>query len=197
MKLSPSLISVKRIVPQVPVTSFSEDEIAQVARLILEAEGIINPIIVKRTSLESYEVIAGDFEYYAAARARELNPRRGEKIGAFIVEEETENVLREQVKYFRNQRGSSQPDLIEPNESNTNQKLDILLKKMEQSDERLKNIENFILELSRRILKSEEPDYEKMTVKQLKQIAKDKEIKFKSNITKPELIKLIKTNDKN
>lgn len=226
MKLSPSLVAVKKIVSQVPITSFSEAAIAQAAKLILEVEGVINPILVKRTSLESYEVLDGDFEYYAAAKAREMNPRKGEMIGAFIVEEETENILREQVKHFRNNRVSNQSNSIEAiKETENNKQLEILLKKMEQLSEKLKDIESRdelqratnkkleilfekieeITESNKRIeslvakpkskekVESKSP-YNNMKVEDLKQLLKDKGVKFKSKITKAELIKLIEEN---
>jgi ParB family chromosome partitioning protein len=57
--------------------------------------------VLRRTSLDSYEVVDGHFEYYAAARAREINLRKGEMIGAFIIEEEKEEAIEEQVKLLR------------------------------------------------------------------------------------------------
>lgn len=104
MKLSTSLVAVRKITSTVPRSSFADDELEQSARLILEAEGVINPIVLRRTSLESYEVVDGDFEYYASARAREIDPRKGEMIGAFIVEPENEEIIKEQVKLLRRQK---------------------------------------------------------------------------------------------
>ncbi|MBW4665134.1 MAG: ParB N-terminal domain-containing protein [Chroococcus sp. CMT-3BRIN-NPC107] len=101
MKLSISLVAVKKVVSNNPRTDFSEEQLEEVAKLILEAEGIINPIILSRTSLESYEVVDGHFEYYAAVKARELDPRKGEMISAFILEEDKEKALREQIKTLR------------------------------------------------------------------------------------------------
>ena len=80
MKLSTSLVGVKKINSKVPRSEFSEDELNLTAELILKAEGIINPPVIRRTSLESYEVVNGHFEYYAAVKAREINPRKGEMI---------------------------------------------------------------------------------------------------------------------
>jgi uncharacterized coiled-coil protein SlyX len=101
MKLSTSLVAVKKITSSVPRSNFTDNELEQAARLILEAEGVINPIVLHRTSLESYEVVDGHFEYYAAARAREIDPRKGEMIGAFIIEDENEEVIKGQVKLLR------------------------------------------------------------------------------------------------
>ncbi|HEY9690595.1 MAG TPA: ParB/Srx family N-terminal domain-containing protein [Oculatellaceae cyanobacterium] len=101
MKLATSLVSVKKISSPVDSSNFDENALNNTAKLILEVEGIINPLIVRRINLESYEVVDGHFEYYAAVKAKEINPRKGEMIGAFIIEPENEKFLMEQVKYFR------------------------------------------------------------------------------------------------
>ena len=107
MKLSTSLVAVKKITCNAPRSLFADDELEEAAKLILESEGVINPIIVRRTSLKSYEVVDGDFEYYAAARAREIDPKKGEMIGVFLVEEENEELLTQQIKLFRKQKSTS------------------------------------------------------------------------------------------
>lgn len=100
-KLSPSLVAVKRITSAVSRSNFADRDLDKLARLILDSGGLINPIIVRRTSMDSYEIVDGNFEYYAAARAREIEPQKGETIGAFILEEENEELLLEQLEILR------------------------------------------------------------------------------------------------
>ncbi|WP_293331030.1 ParB N-terminal domain-containing protein [Microcoleus sp. CAWBG58] len=100
-KLSPSLVAVKRITSAVPRSNFADRDLDKLARLILDSGGLINPIIVRRTSMDAYEIVDGDFEYYAAARAREIEPLKGETIGAFILEPENEALLLEQLEILR------------------------------------------------------------------------------------------------
>ena len=100
-KLSPSLVAVKRITSAVPRSNFAEADLEKLARLILESGGLINPIIVRRNGMDAYEIVNGDFEYYAAARAKEIEPLKGETIGAFILEEENEELLLEQLKILK------------------------------------------------------------------------------------------------
>ncbi|MEG4571324.1 ParB N-terminal domain-containing protein [Microcoleus sp. N3A4] len=100
-KLFPSLVAVKRITSAVPRSNFAEPDLEKLARLILESGGLINPIIVRRNGMDAYEIVDGDFEYYAAARAKEIEPFKGETIGAFILEEENEEILLEQLKILR------------------------------------------------------------------------------------------------
>ncbi|UNU24710.1 DUF655 domain-containing protein [Microcoleus vaginatus] len=100
-KLSPSLVAVKKITSAVPRSNFTEADLEKLARLILESGGLINPIIVRRNGMDAYEIVDGDLEYYAAARAKEIEPQKGETIGAFILEEENEELLLEQLKILR------------------------------------------------------------------------------------------------
>ncbi|AFZ08226.1 ParB domain protein nuclease [Oscillatoria nigro-viridis PCC 7112] len=100
-KLFPSLVAVKRITSAVPRSNFAEPELEKLARLILDSGGLINPIIVRRKGMDAYEIVDGDFEYYAAARAKEIEPLKGETIGAFILEEENEKILLEQLEILR------------------------------------------------------------------------------------------------
>jgi hypothetical protein len=101
MKLSTSLVAVKKITCNTPRSNFPHEKIEQAAQQILAVEGLINPIVVRKTALQAYEVIQGDFEYHAAARAREINLKLGEMVSVYIVDDENEKVLLEQVKIFR------------------------------------------------------------------------------------------------
>ncbi|MEG4529008.1 ParB N-terminal domain-containing protein [Microcoleus sp. D2_18a_D3] len=100
-KLLVSLVLVKKITSTVPRSNFAERDLEKLAQLILELGGLINPIILRRNGMDSYEIVDGDFEYYAAVRAREINPMKGETIGAFILEPENEGLLLEQVQALR------------------------------------------------------------------------------------------------
>ncbi|MEG4117671.1 ParB N-terminal domain-containing protein [Microcoleus sp. N9_B4] len=100
-RLSPSLVAVKKITSAVPRSNFADADLDKLARLILESGGLINPIIVRRNGMDAYEIVDGNFEYYAAARAKEIEPLKGETIGAFILEEENEELLLEQLEILR------------------------------------------------------------------------------------------------
>ena len=114
-KLFPSLVAVKRITSAVPRSNFAEPELEKLARLILESGGLINPIIVRRNGMDAYEIVDGDFEYYAAARAKEIEPIKGETIGAFILEEENEELLLEQLEILR--KTANTENLVENQET--------------------------------------------------------------------------------
>lgn len=114
-KLSPSLVAVKKITSKVPRENFVDRDLEKVAQLILESGGLINPIILRRNGMDAYEIVDGDFEYYAAAKAREINPIKGETIGAFILEPENEELLLEQVQALR--KSAITEDIVEKPET--------------------------------------------------------------------------------
>lgn len=101
MRLLPSLVEVKSVTSIKPRSNFEEQKIEQAAQSIVGAEGIINPIVVTRTGINSFQVLDGDFEYYAAARAKEIDLAKGETIAAYIIEGDNEAILKKQVEIFR------------------------------------------------------------------------------------------------
>ena len=114
-KLSPSLVAVKKITSTVPRANFAERDLEKLAQLILELGGLINPIILRRNGMDAYEIVDGNFEYYAATKAREINPMKGETIGAFILEPENEGLLLEQVQALR--KSAKTDNLVESPET--------------------------------------------------------------------------------
>ena len=114
-KLLVSLVLVKKITSTVPRSNFADRDLEKLAQLILELGGLINPIIVRRNGMDAYEIVDGDFEYYAAAKAREINPMKGETIGAFILEPENEGLLLEQVQALR--KSAKTENLVENQET--------------------------------------------------------------------------------
>ena len=145
MKLSTSLVAVRKINSKVERSNFSDKDLNQAAELILKAEGIINPLVLRKTNQDSYEVVNGDFEYYAAAKAKERDPRKGEMIGAFIIEPEYEDVLQEQVKALRER--DTQTDKTGKSETDTDKTKQIqgLLQQLDKASQEVealkKNIE--------------------------------------------------------
>jgi hypothetical protein len=171
MKLFTSLVAVKKITSSKPRSTFADDELEQAAQLILESEGVVNPIVVRRTSLQSFEVVNGDFEYYAAARAREIDLRKGEMIGVFIIEPENEETLTKQVELFRKSKSfiannvSAGSDVTESRLMNIESRMTNQESRSEKRTNELeeglkgeiKNIYNRLNELENRLPKPIEP----------------------------------------
>ena len=123
MLLSPEFILVKEITSNVPCSNFNDSDIQDLAQLILEAEGLIRPITVRPTGIDSYAVVDGHLEYWAAVKAKEVNPRDGERIGAFVVEGKKAKSIENQVKLLNK---------IRPQD--TAKKEDILITRGNQSE---------------------------------------------------------------
>ncbi|MDZ8221439.1 chromosome partitioning protein ParB [Nostoc sp. ChiVER01] len=92
-----SLVDVKNITSNEPRSNFSEADLENLADIIIETGGIIRPLVVKVTGLESYTVVDGHFEYYAAVRAREKNPRQAEMVNAFVIAPKLEDLVLKQI----------------------------------------------------------------------------------------------------
>jgi hypothetical protein len=56
---------------------------------------------LKATGVETYTVIDGHFEYYAAVRAREKEPRKGEMVNAFVISPKEEDIVVKQASAIR------------------------------------------------------------------------------------------------
>ena len=136
MTLSSSLVEVRTVTCDRPRSNFNEQKIEQAAKLIVAAEGIINPIIVSRTGINSFQVLDGHFEYYAAARARELNLEIGEAIAAYIVEEKNEAIIKDQVAIFRQ---FQQPQPITTDYSNSSSNISNLETRLTNIEARIEN----------------------------------------------------------
>jgi len=93
-----ALVDVKSITSHVSRSTFAEDKIDQLADLILESGGMYRPLILKQTGIERFDVLDGHLEYYAAVRAREKDPRRGEMVNAFVVSPKQEELIQQQLR---------------------------------------------------------------------------------------------------
>lgn len=85
------LVDVKSIQSTTPRSNFKVDQLETLAQSILETGGLLSPLLLKQTGAETYEVLAGDLEYYAAVRAKELDPRKGEMVNAFVIPPEQQD----------------------------------------------------------------------------------------------------------
>jgi predicted component of type VI protein secretion system len=97
----PAIILVKRVRSEIARETFSPEALEEAAQAILVAGGLICPLVVEREGLQDYKVLDGHFQYWAAVRAREINPRAGEKVNAWILEEGNRQGVEAQLRLFR------------------------------------------------------------------------------------------------
>ncbi|MBF2075621.1 MAG: hypothetical protein IGS50_17920 [Synechococcales cyanobacterium C42_A2020_086] len=108
MKLATSFVTLSKIRPTVSRWNFSATDLEAAARLVLEADGLINPIVICREDdLNSYVVLHGNFEYYAVATAYQMDHRCGDAIAAFIIEPGDRAIIQQQIELFRGSRIST------------------------------------------------------------------------------------------
>jgi hypothetical protein len=91
-------IDVKSISCDVPRSNFTESDLEQLANFILEADGLIRPLILKEIGLEKYLVIDGYREYYGALRAKEKDLKKAEMVNAFVISPKIERGAVAQLK---------------------------------------------------------------------------------------------------
>ncbi len=90
-------------------------EIEYLAHSIVNLKALLTIPIVQRTGVESYRLIAGQFEYYAFIKARELEPSLPDRIRVFIVDGKNTQPILEQVQAIKNLQS---PQTIDNNASN-------------------------------------------------------------------------------
>jgi hypothetical protein len=78
------MIDVKSIVGGVKPPSLDEDTVEKIAQSQLKVGNVL-PLVLREVGLEKFEVVSGDAAIVAGRRAREIDPRRGEMINAFVV----------------------------------------------------------------------------------------------------------------
>ncbi len=128
-------------------SQFSEREIEELAHKILAANGVINPIVVKQVGPLSYAVVEGHFEFYAALRAKEINPGF-EEIQVFILTDDPKinNAILEQVHLLRGKQPvNNKVASADPNDHEQD-KGTILTQKVLDLDNRLKDLHSVIEE---------------------------------------------------
>jgi hypothetical protein len=117
------LLDVKNINSHVSRSNFAETDLENLADTIIESGGIIKPLVVKQAGIDSYRVVDGHFEYYAAVKAREKNPRKGEMINAFVIVPKSEDLIIRQAEIIKGQKLDSSPATIQASANEKSQPL--------------------------------------------------------------------------
>jgi len=105
------LVETKLISSSQPASHFSQSEIDKLAKLILDANGLVRPLVLKETGFEKYEVVSGHLEYYAAVRAKEKNPQQAEMVNALVIEAEEEKTAIQQARLLEQLYSATKADL--------------------------------------------------------------------------------------
>jgi hypothetical protein len=212
-----SIVDVSSIQASVPRSNFSEEQIEQLADMILECEGVLSVILLTQIGMNQYRILEGDLEYYAAVRAKEKNLRQGEMINAVIVQTSNQDTLLKQADFLKNRSFPVQQEgvkvideisLVSGLEKQIREFMELQIRENKEIKHGLQQLENTVNNLTANFNKPitqlvEKPTvtpppskpkkskYDAMTVPQLKEIAKQRDIKLKSKIKKSELIAIL------
>lgn len=130
-----ALVDVKNISSSISRSTFSESELEVLAQMILDIGGLVSPVVLKPVGPERYAVIEGDLEYYAAVRAKEINPRKGEMVNALIVSPKNEEIASRQIQATKKKNSPNSSNNVNSNE------VEIYLKNLEiQFEKRLNQL---------------------------------------------------------
>jgi response regulator RpfG family c-di-GMP phosphodiesterase len=192
-----SLVDVRAIQSNVPRSNFSEEQIEQLADMILECEGVLNVISLSQTGINNYIVLAGDLEYYAAVRAKEKNPRQGEMINAVIVQPSNQDTALKQADFFK--KGVEVIDetsLISRLEKQMREFMELQIRENKEIKHGLQQLENTVNNLTDNLAElMTKLKYDAMTLVELKEIAKQRHIKRYSTMKKSALIAILLSQD--
>ena len=102
------LVDVASIVSAQPRDRFDPEAVESLADSILESDGLLKPLVLRATGPESFEVVDRHLEYWAAVRAREKDPRKGEMVNAYVaLPKSTEAIERQLAVLKRTETGEA------------------------------------------------------------------------------------------
>ena len=167
------LVDVKSIQSTAPRSQFRVDDLETLAQSILASGGLLSPLLLKQTAAEQYEVLAGDREYYAALRAKEINPHQAEMVHAFVIPPKQQEAAINQVTVLEAialsaialpaiaDKAPSQPSSSSGADlrmTNLESRLDEALREIKQSQDReVKRLEQAIEQLKSQVPQRVEP----------------------------------------
>lgn len=115
MSLLTSSIDLDMIVSPVSqeLSQIQSSQIEHLANLFLQAGGTVKPILLRRVSPISFEILEGYFEYYAAIKAQEIDDQFT-AIRAYVVPTELESTILEQYNFLRSLSTSAPLEISAP-----------------------------------------------------------------------------------
>jgi hypothetical protein len=109
------LVDIQSISCDLPASNFSSADIDLLADEILASGGLIRPLVLKQQGIDNYQILHGQLAYYAAARAREKNPRAAEMVNAFVISPKVTSAVDRQMVLLNPQSIASTNSPVEDN----------------------------------------------------------------------------------
>ena len=73
-------------------------QIEAIAHEIVELQGLLSVVLVRKVDLENYAIVSGHLEYFAYLKALEFDKALPDRIGVFIVEPELVSLAKNQIQ---------------------------------------------------------------------------------------------------
>lgn len=155
------LVDVSSIYSTASRSQFDVNQIEALAKSILSAGGLVSPLLLNQLGHDKYEVMAGDLEYYAALRAKEIDPRKGEVVSAFIIPPKLKDSAIEQLRCCSSSSDPFQPSSLNEVDLRINQiesRLNMALRDLDSSHKRdIKRLDDDIDSLKAKLPQRIEP----------------------------------------
>ena len=133
----------------------NQDQIEAIAHEIVELQGLLSVVLVRKVDLENYAIVSGHLEYFSYLKALEFDKTLPDRIGVFIVDSEQVSTVKDQIDKLKVNPG---PHPVPPGDSLP---VNNLLKRLEQLENKMATVDQvnqvqaaMILALDARIPKS-------------------------------------------
>jgi len=127
-------------------------QIEAIAHEIVELQGLLSVVLVRKVDLENYAIVSGHLEYFAYLKALEFDKTLPDRIGVFIVEPELVSLAKNQITTLEQSETSDSGESLQIN--NVLKRLEQLESKMATADQVNQVQSSMILALDTRIPKS-------------------------------------------
>jgi hypothetical protein len=134
MKLETSLADLDSINIDPSFLKYDSELVLHLANSIVKMGGIIRIPIVKKTGIDSYEIISNLFEYQSFLKAREIDPNLPDRLRVFIMDKTNEDDLANQIEIIN----EVESFLNSSKDSSKNSYISIQIKNLFSTIEKLK-----------------------------------------------------------
>ena len=138
----------------------NESQIEAIAHKIVELQGLLSVVLVRKVDLENYAIVSGHLEYFAYLKALKFDKALPDRIGVFIVEPELVALAKNQITTLE-QSLPLNSGAVETSNSGESLQINNVLKRLEQLESKMATADqvnqvqlSIILALEARIPKS-------------------------------------------
>ncbi|NJL82155.1 MAG: hypothetical protein HC890_02785 [Chloroflexaceae bacterium] len=113
-------VEIDSIIPSEDRSNYSENDLELLAEEIMKCDSLLKPLILKKISFDSYQVIEGHLEYFSALKAFEKDERKYTEVNAFVLEDSDEQNATNQlqiIELLKDKRTDTEKKSVEEEEA--------------------------------------------------------------------------------